>query len=334
MTDASPAQARPATKAVRYHWVNRFPRRSGTAREITLYDVGIDSDGTLHNPNGYDETEVRASIEAAQAEDRARRSKAATKAAETRRQRKELAVYKEAQSLVIGDVRVVSPSRHCKVCGRGVSDPDSIERGIGSDCWQMVLEMVTVIRAGHIEETSWTDQKLSGDELRAVEAVIGYLRSYPYDDPAEDHAPDGGWDAGDWGDVLTAYAALGDDDPAIERDHGKVLQCLYCALWKIELPPMTDTDSDRARALMGPRKLKEPGSPDWCWQTVEFLNSYMRHVGEQWRQAKEVIEDLRSVRAWEKIPTDAPYGSLAELLEAETGLTQERIALLDEIAGT
>src|SRR5487761_1690834 len=83
--------------------------------------------------------------------------------------------------------------------------------------------------------------------------------------------------------------------------------------------------ADRDRAQAGPRQLKERGSPDWCWQTVYYLKDCMRHVGEEWRQAEQVLEDLVKTRAWEKIPPDEPYGSLSKMLKAEVGLDEHAI---------
>ena len=33
----------------------------------------------------------------------------------------------------------LGPSNHCKICGRPLSDPKSIKRGIGPVCWEKVL---------------------------------------------------------------------------------------------------------------------------------------------------------------------------------------------------
>jgi hypothetical protein len=103
-----------------------------------LYDVGILADGSLHNPNGYRDDVVRARVQAANERLRQRRSEAAKKAAVTRRERQERKVYR-----VVADLRnsgkLPGPRGHCYICGKGLDDPESIERGIGSDCWQAVL---------------------------------------------------------------------------------------------------------------------------------------------------------------------------------------------------
>jgi Family of unknown function (DUF6011) len=106
----------------------------------TFYDVGIRKDGTLYNPNGYPDEVVREAVQAADERRRLRRSEAAKKAAETRRQRQEKRVYDVANRIVQG--QEFGPRNNCVICGKGVDDPRSIERGIGSDCWQRVLTAI------------------------------------------------------------------------------------------------------------------------------------------------------------------------------------------------
>lgn len=79
--------------------------------------------------------------------------------------------------------------------------------------------------------------------------------------------------------------------------------------------------TSRLSALAGPKALKTPGSPEWCWQTVQVLREQMRHVSEQWDLADNALRQLREAKAWEKIPPDHPYGSLNAMLKAEVGLT-------------
>lgn len=123
-----------------WRWIHHDGKR--------LYDVGLNADGSLHNPNGYPEDIVRAVVTAADEDLRQRRSAAATKAAETRRRRQELRVYQVARR--IGDGEAYGPAQACVICGRGLDDPQSIRRGIGSDCWQDVL---SVIETGRMRET-------------------------------------------------------------------------------------------------------------------------------------------------------------------------------------
>jgi hypothetical protein len=109
-------------------------RHDGT----TLWDVGRRPDGSLYNPHGYPEETVRAALAAAEERLRERRSASAKQAAETRRKRTDRRVYEVAQRIVDG--HVFGPRNHCYICGRGLDDPNSIARGIGSECWQDVLQ--------------------------------------------------------------------------------------------------------------------------------------------------------------------------------------------------
>ena len=78
--------------------------------------------------------------------------------------------------------------------------------------------------------------------------------------------------------------------------------------------------TSRDGALAGPLALKEPGSPEWCWQVVQVLKEQMRHVAEQWDVADTALSQLREAEAWNKIPPDQPYGSLDAMCRAEVGM--------------
>jgi len=114
-----------------WHWV--FHPHDRTQR---LRDVGVLKDGTLHNPNGYDEPLVREAIRQATTNMQERRRQAAKKAAVTRRERHEKRVYEIAQRLVDVEIR----GRRCACCGKRIWDTESVARGIGSECWQSVLD--------------------------------------------------------------------------------------------------------------------------------------------------------------------------------------------------
>jgi hypothetical protein len=111
-----------------------------------LFDLGINADGTLHNPNGYSEDLVRSTILASEEARRRRRSEAAKKAAKTLQQRRKSRVWQIAER--IAKKQQTGPRRHCCVCGRALDDPPSVERGIGSECWQGVLDQLTAITGG------------------------------------------------------------------------------------------------------------------------------------------------------------------------------------------
>jgi Family of unknown function (DUF6011) len=124
----------------KWRWVWR-----DAPRGERLFKVGILPDGTLHNPNGYPEDVVRAACEAAEARQHEWRSQAAKEAAKTRAGRQQFRVQEIAKRIALK--QRTGPRGHCYVCGRGLSDPQSIARGIGSECWQGVLDQISSIMA-------------------------------------------------------------------------------------------------------------------------------------------------------------------------------------------
>jgi hypothetical protein len=121
-----------------YKWVTHEGKR--------YFDIGWGDEDGLYNPNGYPEWEVAEALFAADERRSQRRSEAAKRAAETRRIRQEKRVYEAARRIVDG--HVFGPRQHCYICGKGLTDPESIERGIGSDCWQVVLTIIERGRRG------------------------------------------------------------------------------------------------------------------------------------------------------------------------------------------
>jgi len=126
----------------------------GIWREITydgqtLHHIGIKVDGTLWNPNGYPEDMVRTAIAGAEARQHERRSKSAQKAAATRRERRVLKIDRLVYEYRTKGAFI--PAHTCRVCGRGLSDKESIDRGIGSECWQDVLRAITAQAAAEGE---------------------------------------------------------------------------------------------------------------------------------------------------------------------------------------
>ncbi len=121
----------------RYNWV--------THEGTKLYQVGILPDGTLHNPNGYPDELVRTAVLAADQRKHERRSNAAKDAAVTRQRRQRYKVHMIAKRLAAGGS--AGPALKCSICHRRLSDAESIARGVGSECWQGVLDMIEQLRA-------------------------------------------------------------------------------------------------------------------------------------------------------------------------------------------
>jgi hypothetical protein len=127
---------------IKYYWL---PKCMEPGTRLTpdnmLRNVGILADGTLHNPNGYPEDVVRSAVLAAIEREKKRMSDAAKKAAVTRAIRMERRVYEVDRKLGLG--HKYGPRASCYICGKGLDDQQSIERGIGSDCWQRVMKAMT-----------------------------------------------------------------------------------------------------------------------------------------------------------------------------------------------
>jgi len=110
----------------------------------SFHDVGVNPDGSLYNPNGYPEDQVRAAVAAAEERRGRRRSEAAGRAARTRRLRRDRLVYQAVERLRAGGR--LEPATQCRICGRGLADQESLDRGIGSECWQTVLDLLAAAR--------------------------------------------------------------------------------------------------------------------------------------------------------------------------------------------
>lgn len=80
-------------------------------------------------------------------------------------------------------------------------------------------------------------------------------------------------------------------------------------------------------AVDGPRALKETGSADWCWQTVDLLKRYLYNIEQTWRQADEVVGELKGVQAWKVLPSpERPYGSFDKLCKGLLGMRAQDVA--------
>jgi hypothetical protein len=86
-------------------------------------------------------------------------------------------------------------------------------------------------------------------------------------------------------------------------------------------PGAADLDP-RERASIGPRQIKDPSSVDYAWQTIALMRT--RYQGKQLfiREWEQVLEEARQYRIFERVPPEAPYGSLDALLRAEIGCTE------------
>ena len=95
---------------------------------------------TARSTRGYPDDLVRAAVTAADERKRQRRQASARKAAATRKRRNERLVHETAQRVARDEA--CGPRTACVVCGRRLDDPRSVQRGIGPECWQRILDAV------------------------------------------------------------------------------------------------------------------------------------------------------------------------------------------------
>jgi hypothetical protein len=118
-------------------------------------NVGLNTDGSLYNPNGHpNEAELLSYLTQIVAdreeEKRQRRVAGAKRAVITRARRRQRLIWQAANKLVQDEN--TGPAVVCICCRKKLTDPASIGRGIGSECWQHVLDTVERIKIGAREK--------------------------------------------------------------------------------------------------------------------------------------------------------------------------------------
>ena len=89
---------------------------------------------------------------------------------------------------------------------------------------------------------------------------------------------------------------------------------------------LAQRDKYRIKASTAPRNSREPGSPEWCYQTLNLLQDSYRDIDLDSKRFEECLAELRQHRAWEKVPIDKPYGSEDRMIVAELGKRAEEVA--------
>ncbi len=59
------------------------------------------------------------------------------------RSRQDLRIHSEAVRIRSGGQ--LAPSNHCRVCGRLCTDSQSIERGVGPECWAKIARTLETV---------------------------------------------------------------------------------------------------------------------------------------------------------------------------------------------
>ena len=73
--------------------------------------------------------------------------------------------------------------------------------------------------------------------------------------------------------------------------------------------------TEQDKGSWGPRDLKAPGNPEWCWQTVSFLQSLWKSLDLNLDRYLAVWAEAEEHKVWEKIPYDNPYGTKEKMLQ-------------------
>jgi hypothetical protein len=68
-------------------------------------------------------------------------------------------------------------------------------------------------------------------------------------------------------------------------------------------------------SMEGPRALKEPGSPLWCWQTISALQHLWQTFTLDYDRYMKVWTEAEEHRVWEKVPYDNPFGTKENMLQ-------------------
>lgn len=88
---------------------------------------------------------------------------------------------------------------------------------------------------------------------------------------------------------------------------------------------MDSTFSEQDLASMeGPRATKEPGTTQWCWQTISALQHMWNSLHLNYEHYMTILTEAEEHFIWDKVPPEKPYGSREEMLkQVEVGDTRD-----------
>ena len=73
-------------------------------------------------------------------------------------------------------------------------------------------------------------------------------------------------------------------------------------------------------SMDGPRAMKEPGQPMWCWQTISALQHMWKNLNLNFEQYMSIWAEAEEHRVWEKVPYEKPFGTKENMVkELELG---------------
>jgi hypothetical protein len=85
------------------------------------------------------------------------------------------------------------------------------------------------------------------------------------------------------------------------------------------------TDTHRIAASTAPRGSRTPGSPLWCYQTMNLMRDSYKIFNIDHKRFAQYLAELREHKALEKVPIDCPYGGEAKMLKIELGKRVDEI---------
>lgn len=100
-------------------------------------DVGIRTDGTLHNRHGYPEARLYPALLRAVARSAREHRESIAGGVAKRRGRRETRIAQAVEAHLAG--RGIGNLHSCFVCGKLLTDPKSIARGIGPECLESII---------------------------------------------------------------------------------------------------------------------------------------------------------------------------------------------------
>jgi hypothetical protein len=116
------------------------------------FDTWIEPSGELHNPHHYPpEQAYAAALRADQRKDE-KLAESRRRGVEKRRRRREAQIHQAALRILRNEG--IGHQTRCCCCGKYLTDPQSISRAIGSECWEHVLRAVEKLEAEREAQTN------------------------------------------------------------------------------------------------------------------------------------------------------------------------------------
>ena len=77
---------------------------------------------------------------------------------------------------------------------------------------------------------------------------------------------------------------------------------------------MVFVEEQNKAGASGLRSLKDAGSPQWCWQTISYLQTLWQSLDLDYEKYMAVWSEAEDHRVWEKVPYEAPFGTKEGML--------------------